>query len=109
MTTLEISAAPAGNGERANRIKFADGFSADKHFFDQEIGWILLRVLDLSRDPSYTAKQLVSRERWSLLSDGDRKLLGRCIAYAVCRGLLPLEFVRGRHEYPLRYRIRLDN
>jgi hypothetical protein len=97
MTTLE--------SEPANRIQFADGFSADQNFFDQEIGWVLLRVPKLPRGRIYLAKQLHGKERWDLLSDGERKLVGRCIAYAVCHGLLPLQFVKGAHEYPLHYRI----
>lgn len=68
--------------------------------------FIEMRLQELQRGRHYNAKQLAGKAYWALLSHGDQRLAGRCIAKMVARDLLPLTFVQGKHEYPLRYELK---
>ena len=92
------------NPKRTDRIQLGDGFTVAREFFDEVCVWIKGRLVELPRNGVYTAKKLAGTDYWGQLPIGDERLAGRCIAFAVCHNLLPLEFVKGAHEYPLRYR-----
>lgn len=87
------------------RILLSDGFSTAREYYTAVYGHVAERVPEAARGRIYTAKTLSGDDFWSLLSPGERRLAGRCIAHMVVRGLLPLVFVKAKHEYPLRYRI----
>ena len=97
----------APNPPRAERIQLTDGFSAPREYYEQSVTWIDLRLPGLPPG-IYTVEKLAGKEYWAELSDGDRKLFGRCIAHAIGRGLLDLEFWEGKHEYPKLYRVKQD-
>ena len=91
---------------RAPRIQLSDGFSAPAEWVECIRLHIVGRLAALQRDRTYTAKKLAGRDYWGSLSSGEQRLAGRCIAHLVSHGELPLVFVRGKHEYPLRYRLK---
>ena len=51
----------------------------------------------------YNLKVLCGAEFWKPLSDGQKRMAGRCMVHMVEVGLLPLHFAEGRHEYPKLY------
>lgn len=55
---------------------------------------------------AYTTEQLCGSAFWELLSRREKPIAGRCLAYLVAHGVLPLVHVPGKHEYPRRYRRR---
>ena len=51
----------------------------------------------------YKSEWLCGNAFWDPLSDGKKRMAGRCIANMVANGLLPLRFAESRHEYPKWY------
>jgi hypothetical protein len=60
----------------------------------------------LQRGVPYTLEELCGPEFWGPLSAAERQMAGRCMAFMVAAGQLPLEFVGCKHAYPKRYRLR---
>ena len=107
-TTSEISptAVPDQPGNVPDRIQFPDGYSATSEFFNEIRLHVQRRLPELQRERHYTAEQLAGKEFWRLLNRGEQPLAGRCIAFMAARDLLPLTFVKHKHEYPLWYRLK---
>jgi hypothetical protein len=57
----------------------------------------------LDPNVSYKAEHLLGAEMWESLSNGERRLAGRCLSYMVASGQLRLSVAPTRHEYPKRY------
>lgn len=53
----------------------------------------------------YTTEMMCGDAFWKLLSAGERKMAGRCVANMVVNRLLPLRFVQSKHEYPKHYEL----
>ena len=89
-------------------IELNEGFQVPKHFFDCIFFQVSSRLTELKTDKTYTAKKLCGNELWLLLTNGERRLAGRCIASMVATGVLSLEleFVESKHEYPKHYRLK---
>ena len=51
----------------------------------------------------YKSEWLCGDAFWEPLSDGEKRMAGRCIANMVVNGLLPLRFAESKHEYPKWY------
>jgi hypothetical protein len=64
------------------------------------------RINDLPYDTDLTAEDICGEGAWSLLSQGEQKLAGKCMKLLVNDNVLPLDPVVGIHEYPLLYRRR---
>jgi hypothetical protein len=94
------------NPTESERIELGDRFTVARKFFEQIIAWIRARLDEIEGDRIYTAKRLAGLEYWRQLTPSEQRLAGRCIAHGVCKGLLPLVFVKGEHEFPLRYRMK---
>jgi hypothetical protein len=90
----------------AARIQLSDDFSAPAEWVECIRLHIVGRLAALQQDRIYTAKKLAGRDFWDSMSSGEQRLAGRCIAHLVSHGELPLEFVRGKHEYPKHYRLK---
>jgi hypothetical protein len=83
-----------------------DGYSVSARLFDsvrQQVEEILPGVV---RDHGFRLKDLCDREFWDRLNDGQRRMAGRCMAYMVVHGILPLRFADSKHEYPKRYQLK---
>jgi len=92
--------------DQSARILLSEGFSCAREFCDEVFAWVTACLAELQRDRVFTARQLAGREYWNQLDNPERQLAGRCIAHMVVHERLPLEFVKGPHEYPLRYRLK---
>ena len=55
---------------------------------------------------TYTLEDLCGEVFWSQLSNGQRRMAGRCMTQLVGRSVLPLCFADSRHEYPKYYRLK---
>lgn len=102
--TTETNDSQSPELSRQPRIQLGDGFTVTEEFYD-----LVLQLADsglehLSPNRVYTARHFIGTSHWDVLSNCDRRIAGRCIAHMVGRGLLSLTVVKGRHEYPMRYR-----
>jgi hypothetical protein len=59
----------------------------------------------LERDVKYKLEMLCGEAFWRTLSDGEKRMAGRCMAHMVANGLLPLRFADTKHEYPKWYQL----
>jgi hypothetical protein len=53
----------------------------------------------------YKCEWLCGNAFWKLLSAGEQRMAGRCLANAVFYGALPLRIVKTKHEYPKYYEL----
>ena len=54
----------------------------------------------------YELKVLCGPAYWNPLTNGQKRLAGKCMVHMVENGMLPLQFAEGRHEYPKLYSLR---
>lgn len=47
----------------------------------------------------YTLEMLCGATFWDALTDGQKRIAGRCMVHMVETGMMPLQFAEGRHEY----------
>ena len=59
----------------------------------------------VERDVKYTLEMLCGEAFWKQLTDGEKRMAGRCMAQMIAKGLLPLRFAETKHEYPKRYQL----
>ena len=102
--TTETNDSQSPEPNRKPRIQLGDGFTVAQEFYDLVLQWAESGLEHLSPIRVYTARHLTGTSRWDALSNCDRRIAGRCIAHMVGRSLLSLTVVKGRHEYPMRYR-----
>ena len=87
-------------------IFIGDGYTVACEFYDSVKHQVEEVLEAIQRDVLYTAEALCGAEFWSLLSKGERRLAGRCLAHMIIvRRLFPLVHCPGRHEYPYRYKL----
>lgn len=86
-------------------ILLHDGYTVLEIFYDVVRQQVDARLPDLERGKSDTAKRLCGEEFWLGLTNGERRMAGRCIAHMVVHGVLPLRFAKWKHEYPLHYEL----
>jgi hypothetical protein len=77
----------------------------DDEFCAQIYAQVAARIPVLYRGAEYRSEQLCGNDYWELLTSGQQKQAGKCIRMLVELGLLPLEIVPKRHEYPLYFKI----
>ena len=53
----------------------------------------------------YKSEWLCGATFWTPLSDGEKRMAGRCIANMVVNGQLQLRFAKSKHEYPKWYQL----
>lgn len=61
------------------------------------------RLKTLTSNTSYTAEKLMGNDYWESMHKSDRIHCGIYISDLVERGVLPLQKVKQKHEYPVRY------
>jgi hypothetical protein len=59
----------------------------------------------LDRDEKYTLQMLCGEAFWDPLTEGERRMAGRCMSHMVRNNLLPLRFAESKHEYPKFYEL----
>jgi hypothetical protein len=53
----------------------------------------------------YTVEIIYGKALWGPLTDGEKRMAGRCLAHMVANRRLPLRFVGCPHEHPKKYRL----
>ena len=90
------------------RVVLSDGYSISGDFLSAVQAQVCEALPYLEPGSTYTADELCGAEFWTDLSPGEQRNAGRCLAYLVAQGALPLVRVPGKHEYPLCYRLKTD-
>lgn len=86
-------------------VMLHDGYTVSEDFY-KAVRYQAVEVIPvLVRGMKYTSRMLCGDEFWKLLTDGDKRMAGRCIANMVVSGLLPFNFAETKHEYPKRYQL----
>ena len=90
----------------AEVISFRGASNVSKWFFESVQMQVseVLPVLKPFPKATVTAEELCGKDFWGSNAVRQR-LIGKCLAYAVDIGRLPLEIVN-RRKYPLRYRLK---
>lgn len=88
------------------RCIFADGYTLSSDFCRAIACQVEEIVPALIPDASYTLEMLCGEAFWARLSNGERRMAGRCMAQLVVNSKLPLCFADSRHEYPKYYRLK---
>ena len=83
-------AAPASNPKKVRLSRLQ---SVDLELYRMVIEDVRGVIPTLRRNKEYRSKHLVSEAMWAGTDKTAHALIGRCIAHAVARGLLPLRFV----------------
>lgn len=90
------------------RVVLPDGYSVSGAFLSAVQAQVEDVLPQLKPGHAYTADELCGPEFWNDLGPGEQRNAGRCLAYLVAQGALPLVHVPGKHEYPRRYRLKTD-
>ena len=80
--------------------------TVSKSFFDTVNRQVKEMIPALFLGHGYTLEDLCGADFWGPLSDGQRRLAGRCMVYMVRNGLLPLEFTGHICASPKRYQLK---
>ena len=91
---------PQGTTEH---IVLYDGYTVSADFYNSVRLQVDNVIPALERDRKYTLAMLCGPEFWDCLSNGERRMAGRCMAHLVACKRLPLRFAESRHEYPKYY------
>jgi hypothetical protein len=86
-------------------IVLYDGYTVSAAFYNSVCHQVEEIIPAMEPDMRYPLKVLCGKAFWQPLSDGEKRMAGRCMAQMVVGGLLPLRFAEGRHEYPKLYRL----
>lgn len=82
------------------------GLLVAQSFYDELKKQVMDHLPGLERGEKYTLEKICSGEFWKLLSNGNRRLAGQCMAHMVRKGFLPLAFAPTKHEYPKMYMLK---
>ena len=82
-----------------------DGYPIPKAFFDQIQQQLEKTLPTLKRSGRYKARPVLGEAFWESLTNGERRMAGKCLAHLVSLKRVPLHFVKSNHEYPKFYRL----
>ncbi len=94
------------NNDTKVYLVFKDGFTAPKAFLKSVKEQVLEIIPAVPRGCAFTLEDLCGADFWGPLSDGQRRLAGRCMVYMVKSGMLPLEFTGHICASPKRYQLK---
>lgn len=87
-------------------LLLTDKTTVPKALYDSIHQEITEIVPALIPDFDYMAKILCGTEFWNSLEKGERIMAGKCLAYMVYQGLLPLKFAGKTKTNALRYQLK---
>lgn len=87
-------------------IELSEGFSVSKNIYECFRQMVVASLPEISPGNAYTLKNILGRDIWSELDNGERRLIGRCVAHMTTRKILPLIIIESKHEYPIRYQLK---
>jgi len=86
-------------------IMLYDGYTVPEKFYNVVLYQVREILPALIPGEKYTLELLCGDAFWLPLSDGQRRMAGRCMAHMVNNDQLPLCFAITKHEYPKRYQL----
>ena len=87
-------------------IQLSNGRYVHIDIFDIVRMYVEERIPVLSRDKSYTLKQICGDENWNKLSKVNKIDAGYCMVHLVEKGELPFIAVKGKGDNHKRYRLK---
>ncbi|MBX9917940.1 MAG: single-stranded DNA-binding protein [Nitrosomonas sp.] len=87
-------------------IELSDRLSVSKNIYECFKQMVVASLPQINPGNAYTLKKILGNEIWNELDNGDRRLMGRCVAHMTTRKILPLKIVKSKHEYPIRYQLK---
>ena len=87
-------------------IELSDGFSVSKNIYECFRQMVVASLPQINPGNAYTLKKILGNEIWNELDNGERRLMGRCVAHMTTRKILPLKIAESKHEYPIRYQLK---
>ena len=96
----------SANNDPVKSYVIRHDYSVPSEFFNAIVRIIREILPALWSDQPFTLKLLCGPEFWDQLTDGERRMAGRCMAHLVVSGQLPLRFAESRHEDPKHYRLK---
>ena len=87
-------------------LVFKDGFAAPKALYKSVKEQVQEIIPALSSGSALTLEDLCGADFWGSLTDGQRRLAGRCMVFMVRNGKLPLEFTGHICASPKRYQLK---
>ena len=87
-------------------IVLNDGLTVTEVFFSALLHQVEEIYPAMIPGVKYTLEMLCGPTFWGPLTDGQKRVAGKCMVHMVENGMLPLHFAEGRHEYPKLYSLR---
>lgn len=87
-------------------IELSDGYTVQKYSYECFRQMIVTSLPQINLDKVYTLINILGRDIWSELDNGERRLVGRCVPHMTVHIILPLGIVESKHEYPIRYQLK---
>lgn len=92
-------------GKNVTFIILYDGYTVPEKFYKAVLYQVKEIPPALLPGEKYTLEMLCGDVFWQLLTDGEKRMAGRCMAQMVVSGILPLRFAETKHEYSKRYQL----
>lgn len=87
-------------------IELSDGFSVSKNIYECFRQMVIASLPQINSGTAYTLRKILGRDIWNELDNGERRLMGRCVAHMTAHSILPLGIVESKHEYPKKYKLK---
>lgn len=87
-------------------IELSDGYTVQKYIYECFRQMVVASLPQINLGKAYTLKNILGSDIWSELDNGERRLMGRCVAHMTAHSILPLGIVESKHEYPIRYQLK---
>lgn len=71
-------------------IKLSNGFSVPENIYEGFRQMVVAFLPEISPGKAYTLRKILGRDIWSELDNGERRLMGRCVAHMSVHNILPL-------------------
>lgn len=87
-------------------IQLLNGYTVHEEFFSIIKQQVEEGIREVNRNEIFTAKIVCGDGLWAVLSNWERRLAGRCVAYMVVKGILPFTFDNSKSGPTKWYRIK---
>lgn len=90
----------------ATHVLLNDGYTVSPVFYAAIRDQVREALPFLERGKKYTLEILCGDDFWQELTNGERRMAGRCMAQMVANRKLPFQFAHHKHEYPKWYQLK---
>jgi len=89
---------------RNDILIFDDGFEIPRWLYNDIISQVRAALKVWTDDVCLTLKMMSDRDFWRQLTQGEQRLVGKCVPHMVINGVLPLSFAGKDKANALKYR-----